>query len=145
MPSPCGTRHAIKRTPELVNVSIIFRKSGWWGNVNLPVVSISGEKVSLHECLTDIYVITEHVVLSGQREDCTETTCMRYRTESVFKISKTRLVFSAHVLSLYYQTDLAFFELAVFALDLVVKPCGEDLVLWSKGGTKNLHPTLTTI
>jgi hypothetical protein len=145
MPSPCGTRHAIKRTPELVNVSIIFRKSGWWGNVNLPVVSISGEKVSLHECLTYIYVITDHVVLSGQREDCTETTCMRYRTESVFKISKTRLVFSAHVLSLYYQTDLAFFELAVFALNLVVKPCGEDLVLWSKGGTKNLHPTLTTI
>jgi hypothetical protein len=145
MPSPCGTRHAIKRTPELVNVSIIFRKSRWWGYVNLPVVSISGEKVSLHECLTDIYVITEHVVLSGQREDCTETTCMRYRTESVFKIAKTRLVFSAHVLSLYYQTDLAFFELAVFALNLVVKPCGEDLVLWSKGGTKNLHPTLTTI
>jgi hypothetical protein len=107
MPSPCGTRHAIKRTPELVNVSIIFRKSGWWGNVNLPVVSISGEKVSLHECLTDIYVVTEHVMLSGQREDCTETTRMRYRAESVFKIAKTRLVFSAHVLSLYYQTDLA--------------------------------------
>ncbi|MFN9899281.1 MAG: hypothetical protein ACK55Z_10920, partial [bacterium] len=78
----------------------------------------------MHECLTDIYVITEHVMLSGQREDCTETTRMRYRAKSVFKIAKTRLVFSAHVLSLYYQTDLAFFELAVFALNLVVKPCG---------------------
>jgi hypothetical protein len=145
MPSTGGARHAIERTPKLIDVSIIFRKSWWWGNVDLPVVSIAGEKVSLHECLTDIYVVTEHVMLSGQREDCTETTRMRYRAESVFKIAKTRLVFSAHVLSLYDQTDLALFELSVFALDLVVKPCGEDLVLWSKGGTKNLHPAFATI
>ncbi len=84
MPSTGGARHAIERTPKLIDVSIIFRKSWWWGNVDLPVVSISGEKVSLHECLTDIYVVTKHMMLGSQGENCAETSCMWHRAESIF-------------------------------------------------------------
>jgi hypothetical protein len=145
MPSTGGARHAIERTPKLIDVSIIFRKSWWWGNVDLPVVSIAGEKVSLHECLTDIYVVTKHMMLGSQGENCAETACMRHRAESIFKIASTRIIFSAHVLSLYDQTDFAVFKLSVFALDLVVKPRGENFVLRSEGGAKDFYPALATI
>jgi len=138
MPSTGSTRHTIERTPHasrhshhlprtLVDIAIIFRISRRWGNVNLPIMSISGEEVSLHKCLADIYFVTKHVMLGGQGENCTETACMRHRAESIFKVASARIILSAHVLSLNDQTDFAFIELSVFALDLVVKPGGENL------------------
>ena len=108
-------------------------------------MSISGEEVSLHKCLADIYFVTKHVMLGGQGENCTETACMRHRAESIFKVASARIILSAHVLSLNDQTNFAFIELSVFALDFVVKPRGEDFVLWSKGRVNNLYPALATI
>jgi hypothetical protein len=47
---------------------------------------------------------------------------MRHRAEGIFKVANARIVLSAHVLSLNDQTNFAFIELSVFALDSVVKP-----------------------
>ena len=74
-----------------------------------------------------------------------ETARMRHRAESILKIASTCIIFSAHVLSLYDQTDFALFKLSVFALDLVVKPRGENFVLRSEGGAKDFYPALATI
>jgi hypothetical protein len=89
-------------------------------------------------------VIAEHVVLRSQRENSTETDCMRHRAESIFKVANARIVLSAYVLSLNDQTKFEFI-VSVFALDFAVKPRGEDFVLWSKGREKNLYPALMTM
>jgi hypothetical protein len=54
---------------------------------------------------------------------------VRHRAESVFKVAKSCVILSAHVLALNDQTDFAFLELDLFTFDLVVKPGGENFVL----------------
>jgi hypothetical protein len=83
----------------------------------------------LHECLADVYMVAEHVVLSRQGKNSAETACVWHRAESVFKVANTCVVLSAHVLALNDQTDFAFLELSVFTFDLVVKPGGENFAL----------------
>ena len=92
-------------------------------------MSVPGKEVSLHECLADVYMVAEHVVLSRQGKNSAEPAGVRHRAESVFKVAKACVVLSAHVLALNDQTDFAFLELAVFTFDLVVKPGGENSVL----------------
>ncbi len=145
MPSTGSATHTIERTPELADIAIIFRVSRQWGNVNLPIVSISAKEVSLQKRLADIYVVTKHVMLGGQGENCTETDCMWHRAENIFKVASARIILSAHVLSLNDQTDFAFIELSVFVLDLVMKSRGENFVLRSEGRAKDFYPALATI
>ena len=103
-------------------------RSRRWGDVYLTVVSIPRQEISLHECLADVYMVAEHVVLSRQGKNSAEPAGVRHRAESVFKVAKACVVLSAHVLALNDQTDFAFLELAVFTFDLVVKPGGENFV-----------------
>ena len=83
----------------------------------------------MHECLADVYMVAEHVVLSRQGKISAEPAGVRHRAESVFRVVKACVVLSAHVLALNDQTDFAFLELAVFTFDLVVKPGEENFVL----------------
>jgi len=108
-------------------------------------VSVPEKEVSLHECLADVYVVAEHVVLSCQGKNSAEPAGVRHRAESVFKVAKACVILSAHVLALNDQTDFAFLELAVFTFDLVVKPGGENFVLRSKRRSEDLYPALATI
>jgi hypothetical protein len=78
-------------------------------------------------------MVTKHVVLGGQGKNSAETACMWHRAKSILKVASTCVILSTHVLSLNDQTDFAFFELPVFAFDLVMKPGGENLVLWGEG------------
>ena len=103
-------------------MTIVFRIPSRWRDVNLTVVSVPGKEVSLHECLADVYMVAEHVVLSRQGKNSAETACVWHRAESVFKVANTCVVLSAHVLALNDQTDFAFLGLSVFTFDLVVKP-----------------------
>ncbi len=92
-------------------------------DVDLTVVSVPGKEVSLHECLADVYMVTEHVVLSRQGKNSAEPAGVRHRAESVFKVAQACVVLSAHVL----------------------KPGGEILVLWGKRRSEDLYPALATI
>ena len=108
-------------------------------------MSIPRQEISLHECLADVHMIAEHMVLSCQGKNRAETASMWHRAESIFKVAKACVVLSAHVLALNDQADFAFLELAVFAFDLVVKPGGENFVLRSKRRSEDLYPALATI
>ena len=74
-------------------------------------------------------MIAEHMVLSCQGKNRAETDSMWHRAEGIFKVSNACVILSTHVLTLNDQTDFAFFELPVFAFDLVVKPSRENFVL----------------
>jgi hypothetical protein len=73
-------------------------------------VSIPRKEVSLHECLADINMITEHMVLSCQGKNRAETASMWHRAEGIFKVANACVILSTHVLTLNDQTDFVFLE-----------------------------------
>ena len=73
----------------------------------LTVVSISRQEISLHECLADVHMIAEHMVLSCQGKNRAETASMWHRAESIFKVAQACVVLSAHVSSIdMYNNDV---------------------------------------
>ena len=61
----------------LIDITIVFRIPRRWRDVDLTVVSVPGKEVSLHECLADVYVVAEHVVLSRQGKNSAEPAGVR--------------------------------------------------------------------
>ena len=68
---------------------------------------ITGQKVTLNECLDNIDVIRKHVMLSGENQHKTQSADVMHRTKAVLKVTRVRCILLFQVLSLYDKTDLA--------------------------------------
>jgi hypothetical protein len=96
-------------------------------------MTITSQKVTLKEYLTNIDVICKHVMMSGENQHKVQTAGVRYRTNGVLKIIRARCILLFHVLSLYDKTDLAVLKGVIFALYLVVKASGENVIFRIEG------------
>ncbi len=106
-----------------------------WGDryVDLVIVSITRQKVTLNECLTDIDVIRENVVMSDENQHQAQTVGVRYRTEAVFKITRVRCILLLQVLTLDDKTDLAALEGVIFSFNLVMKTSRKNVIINFEG------------
>jgi hypothetical protein len=110
MPSSSGTWHTVKRSAQLIDiirVLIITRRSR---DINFPIIAVSWEQITLNECLTDIHVVTMHIILRRKGENHAETAGMRDRAESVLKVPTSLFSLSMHMLTFDNETHLALFH-----------------------------------
>ena len=57
---------------------------------------------------------------------------MRYRAESIVKISSALIIFPMHMLALNYEAHLALFKLSLLTLNFIVEASGKDFILSSQ-------------
>jgi len=95
-------------------------------------MTVSGQSFSLKESLSNIEVISEHVLLCSQTENRLEFACGRYRAESVVVIAATVFAFLAQVLPLHNQAYFALVKFPPCSLNLVMETDCEDTILRSK-------------
>jgi hypothetical protein len=106
-----------------------------WGgrNVNLVIMTITRQKVTLNEYLAKIDVIRKHVMLSDESQHETQTADMRYRTKAVLKITRARSILLLHVLSLYDKTDLTVLEGVILSFYFIVKSRSQNVIFRIEG------------
>ena len=139
-----GTWHTVKRSAQLIDIIGVIIIA--WGSrdINLPIIPVSREQITLNECLTDVHVVTMHIILCRKGENHAETAGMRDRAESVLKISPSLFILSMHMLTLDNETHLALFEFPLLTLNFIVKASGEDFVLGSQSRSVDAYPAFSS-
>ncbi len=105
MSGPSCRGHVIQGFAEQVASFGVLRVA-WGGRyVNLAIMTITRQKVTLNECLANIDMIRKHVMLSDEIQHKAQTAGVRHRTRlAVLKITRPRCILLFHVLSLYDKT-----------------------------------------
>jgi hypothetical protein len=105
----CGTGHAVERCAQLIDIIRVFIVTRRSRDTNLSIVSIAWEQIPLNECLTDVHVVTMHMVLCRKGENYAETHGMRDRAESILKMPTAMFILSMHMLTLNHETHFTLF------------------------------------
>ena len=135
--------HAVKGPTQLVDIVWVFIVTRRGRNVNFAIVPVTWKQISLNERLADIHMIAMHIILCCKRKNGAEATCMRYRTECVFKISPTLIIFPMHMLALNYEAHFALFKLSLLTLNFIVEASREDFILSSQSRFEHPHPAFS--